>query len=136
MSFTRLCSLALAITVMPVGIACAQLPPAPYVAPAPILNPNTSMVVPLLRQVPVSHSLGGSSGGVFGNGQYLRGTNRVVNPSRSVMRGSHVRPIVTRSARRSPRRASRSARVGVRPGGRWADLRHLGVALGRNFRPR
>ena len=91
MSFTRLCSLALAITVMPVGIACAQLPPAPYVAPAPILNPNTSMVVPLLRQVPVSPSLGGSSGGVFGNGHYLRGTNQVVNPPRSVLCGRHVR---------------------------------------------
>jgi hypothetical protein len=91
MSFTRLCSLPLAIIVMPVGIASAQLPPAPCVAPAPILNPRTSMVVPPLRQVPVSPSLGGSSGGVFGNGQYLRGTNQVVNPSRSVRRGSHVR---------------------------------------------
>ena len=38
MSFTRLRSLSLAIIVMPVGIASAQLPPAPYVAPAPILN--------------------------------------------------------------------------------------------------
>ena len=89
MPFTRLCSLSLAIVLMPAGIASAQLPPAPYVAPAPILNPSSSLVVPQARPVPVSPSLGGS--GVFGNGQYLRGTNQVVNPSRSVLRGSHVR---------------------------------------------
>jgi hypothetical protein len=74
---------------LPVGIPFAQLPPAPYVAPAPILNPSSSLVLPQPRPVPVSPSLGGS--GVFGNGQYLRGTNQVVNPARSVMRGSHVR---------------------------------------------
>ena len=89
MPFTRLCSLSLAIVLLPAGIASAQLPPAPYVAPAPILNPSSSLVVPQARPVPVSPSLGGS--GVFGNGQYLRGTNQVVNPSRSVLRGSHAR---------------------------------------------
>jgi len=89
MSFTRSCSLSLALVLLPAGIAFAQLPPAPYVAPAPILNPSSSLVLPQPRPVPVSPSLGGS--GVFGNGQYLRGTNQVVNPARSVMRGGHVR---------------------------------------------
>jgi hypothetical protein len=89
MSFTRSCSLSLALVLLPAGIAFAQLPPVPYVAPAPILNPSSSLVLPQPRPVPVSPSLGGS--GVFGNGQYLRGTNQVVNPARSVMRGSHVR---------------------------------------------
>jgi hypothetical protein len=91
MSFTRLCSLSLAIVLMPAGIASAQLPPAPYVAPAPILNPSSSLVLPPPREVPVSPSLGGSNAGVFGNGQYLRGTNQVVNPPRGVLHGSHVR---------------------------------------------
>jgi hypothetical protein len=89
MPFTRLCTLSLAIVLMPATIAFAQLPPTPYVPPAPILNPSSSLVVPQARPVPVSPSLGGS--GVFGNGQYLRGTNQVVNPARSVLRGSHVR---------------------------------------------
>ena len=89
MSFTRLCSLSLAIVLMPATIAFAQLPPTPYVPPAPILNPSSSLVLPQPRPVPVSPSLGGS--GVFGNGQYLRGTNQVVNPARSVLHGSHVR---------------------------------------------
>src|SRR5262249_58241483 len=91
MSFTRLCSLSLAIVLMPATIAFAQLPPTPYVPPAPILNPSSSLVVPQPRPVPVSPS-GGSNAGVFGNGQYLRGTNQVLNPSRSVLRGSHPRP--------------------------------------------
>jgi hypothetical protein len=90
MSFTRLCVVALAIVLMAAGIASAQLPPAPYVAPAPILNPSSSLVVPQPRPVPVSPSLGGPSAGVFGNGQYLRGTNQVVNPARSVLHGSRV----------------------------------------------
>jgi hypothetical protein len=91
MHFTRLCCLWLATVLMTAGIASAQIPPAPYVAPAPILNPSTSLVLPAPRQVPVSPSLGGSNSGVFGTGQYLRGTNQVVNPPRSVLHSSHVR---------------------------------------------
>jgi hypothetical protein len=88
MSCTRLCGLSFAIVLMSAGIASAQLPPAPYVAPAPILNPSSSLVLPPPRQVPVSPS--GSGSGVFGNGQYLRGTNQVVNPPRSLLHGSHA----------------------------------------------
>lgn len=91
MYFTRLCCVSLASVLMAAGMASAQIPPAPYVAPAPILNPSTSLVVPAPREVPVSPSLGGSNSGVFGTGQYLRGTNQVVNPPRSVLRSSHVR---------------------------------------------
>ena len=99
MSFTRVCCLSLAIVLIPGGIAYAQLPPAPYVAPAPILNPSSSLVLPQARPVPVSPSisgsalgsLGGSNSEVFGTGRYLRGTNQVVNPPHSVLRSSHVR---------------------------------------------
>jgi hypothetical protein len=98
MSFTCLRCLSLATVFMPAQIALAQIPPAPYVAPAPILNPSTSLVVPAPREVPVSPSisgsalgsLGGSNSGVFATGQYLRGTNQVVNPPRSVLHSSHV----------------------------------------------
>jgi hypothetical protein len=83
------CLSSLATAFMAVEPALAQIPPAPYVAPAPILNPSTSLVLPPPRQVPVSPSLGGA--GVFGTGQHLRGTNQVVNPPRSVLRSSHVR---------------------------------------------
>ena len=46
MYFTRICCLSLATVFLPAGIAFAQVPPAPYVAPAPILNPSSSLVVP------------------------------------------------------------------------------------------
>ena len=82
MYFTRICCLSLATVFLPAGIAFAQVPPAPYVAPAPILNPSSSLVVPAPRQVPVSPS---TSGSAFGTGEYLRGTNEVVNPPRSVL---------------------------------------------------
>jgi hypothetical protein len=91
MYFTRLCCLSLATVFMAAATASAQIPPAPYVPSAPILNPSTSLVLPPPRQVPVSPSLGGSNSGVFGTGQYLRGTNQVVNPPRSVLHSSHVR---------------------------------------------
>jgi hypothetical protein len=96
MFFTRVCCLSLATVFLPAGISSAQVPPAPYVAPAPILNPSSSLVVPPPRQVPVSPSisgsapgsLGGSGSNVFGTGEYLRGTNQVVNPPRSVLHHS------------------------------------------------
>ena len=91
MSFTRVCGLSLAAVLTSAGIASAQLPPAPYVAPAPILNPSSSLVLPQPRPVPVSPSISGSNSGVFGTGQYLRGTNQVVNPPRSVLQSSHIR---------------------------------------------
>ena len=93
MFFKRVCCLSLATVFLSAGIVSAQVPPAPYVAPAPILNPSSSLVVPPPRQVPVSPSisgsalgsLGGSGSNVFGTGEYLRGTNQVVNPPRSVL---------------------------------------------------
>jgi hypothetical protein len=88
MFFTRVCCLSLVTVFLSAGIASAQVPPAPYVAPAPILNPSSSLVVPQPRPVPVSPSLGGSGSNVFGTGEYLRGTNQVVNPARSVLHHS------------------------------------------------
>jgi hypothetical protein len=90
MFFARVCCLSLATVSLSAGIVSAQVPPAPYVAPAPILNPSSSLVVPQPHQVPVSPgpalgSLGGSGSSVFGTGEYLRGTNEVVNPPRSVL---------------------------------------------------
>ena len=97
MDFARVCCLSLATVFLSAGIALAQVPPAPYVAPTPILNPSSSLVVPAPRQVPVSPSisgsalgsLGGSGSNVFGTGEYLRGTNQVVNPPRSVLHHPH-----------------------------------------------
>jgi hypothetical protein len=89
MYLTRLCGLSLATVFLSAGIASAQVPPAPYVAPTPNLNPSSSLVVPQPRPVPVSPSLGGSN--VFGTGEYLRGTNQVVNPPRSVLQSHHSR---------------------------------------------
>jgi hypothetical protein len=86
MYFTRVCCLSLATVFLPAGIVFAQVPPAPYVAPAPILNPSSSLVVPAPRQVPVSPGPAlGSGSNEFGTGEYLRGTNQVVNPPRSVL---------------------------------------------------
>ena len=64
------------------------------IPPAPILNPSSSLVVPQPPPVPVSPgaplgSLGGYGSNVFGTGEYLRGTNEVVNPPRSVLHHSH-----------------------------------------------
>ena len=85
MFFARVCCLSLATVSLSVGMASAQVPPAPYVPPAPILNPSSSLVVPQPPPVPVSPgaplgSLGGYGSNVFGTGEYLRGTNEVVNP--------------------------------------------------------
>jgi hypothetical protein len=86
MYFTRVCCLSLATVFLSAGIVFAQVPPAPYVAPAPILNPSSSLVVPAPRQVPVSPGPAlGSGSNVFSTGEYLRGTNQVVNPPRSVL---------------------------------------------------
>jgi hypothetical protein len=87
MHFTRLCCFVLAAILSSAGLAFAQMPPTPYVPPAPILNPSTSLVVPQAGPVPVSPSISGSApgSGVFGTGDYLRGTNQVVNPPRSVL---------------------------------------------------
>jgi hypothetical protein len=91
-NFPKRLGLSLAIAFLPAGFALAQIPPSPYVAPTPMLNPSSSLVVPQAREVPVSPSvstgpgsLGGYGSNVFGNGAYLRGTNQVVNPSRSVL---------------------------------------------------
>jgi hypothetical protein len=93
MFFARACCLSLATVSLSVGIASAQVPPVPYVPPAPILNPSSSLVVPQAPPVPVSPgaplgSLGGYGSNVFGTGEYLRGTNQVVNPPRSVLHHS------------------------------------------------
>jgi hypothetical protein len=91
-TFAHRLGLSLMIVSVPAGSAFAQIPPTPYVAPTPRLNPSSSMVVPQAREVPVSPSvssgpgsLGGYGSNVFGNGAYLRGTNQVVNPPRSVL---------------------------------------------------
>jgi hypothetical protein len=91
-TFARHLGLSLVIAFLSAGSALAQIPPTPYVAPTPRLNPSSSLVVPQAREVPVSPSvssgpgsLGGYGSNVFGNGAYLRGTNQVVNPSRSVL---------------------------------------------------
>jgi hypothetical protein len=91
MYLTRLCGLSLATVFLSAGIASAQVPPAPYVAPTPNLNPSSSLVLPAPREVPVSPSISGSNSSVFGTGEYLRGTNQVVNPPRSVLQGHHAR---------------------------------------------
>src|SRR6185437_15467367 len=46
MHLTRLCGLSLATVFLSGGIASGQVPPAPYVAPTPNLNPSSSLVVP------------------------------------------------------------------------------------------
>jgi hypothetical protein len=94
MFFARVCCLSLATVSLSFGIASAQVPPAPYVAPAPILNPSSSLVVPQPPPVAVSPgpapgSLGGYGSNVFRTGEYLRGTNQVVNPPRSVLHHPH-----------------------------------------------
>ena len=88
----------LLIAFLPAGSALAQIPPSPYVAPTPRLNPSSSLVVPQAREVPVSPSvstgpgsLGGYGSNVFGNGRYLRGTNQVASPPRSVVYGHRYR---------------------------------------------
>jgi hypothetical protein len=87
----RFC-LSLAIALPPAGAAVAQIPPSPYVAPTPHLNPSSSLVVPQPREVPVSPSLSSGPGShVFGTGSYLRGTNQVVNPPHSVLHARHYR---------------------------------------------
>jgi len=93
MFFARVCWLSLATVSLSVGMASAQVPPAPYVPPAPILNPSSSLVIPQPPPVPVSPgaplgSLGGYGSNEFGTGEYLRGTNEVVNPPRSVLHHS------------------------------------------------
>jgi len=87
MRFTRLCIFSFALVLCSAGFASAQMPPTPYVPPAPILNPSTSLVVPQAGPVPVSPSISRSGPGsdVFGTGEYLRGTNQVVNPSHGVL---------------------------------------------------
>jgi hypothetical protein len=84
--------LSLAIALLPAASAIAQIPPSPYVAPTPHLNPSSSLVVPQPREVPVSPSLSSGAGShVFGTGSYLRGTNQVVNPPHSVLHAHHYR---------------------------------------------
>jgi hypothetical protein len=80
----------LALIALSAGSAGAQIPPTPYVAPTPHLNPSSSLVVPQPREVPVSPSLSSGSGShVFGTSGYLRGTSQVVNPPRSVLHAHH-----------------------------------------------
>jgi len=128
MSFTRLRSLSLAIIVMPVGIASAQLPPAPYVAPAPILNQVLRWSCRHCAKFRCRLRLGVRAA------ESSETDSTCAAPIRWSIRRVASRAevtcaaIVTRSARRS--RASRSTRVRFAPGRRWAALRHLGVALG------
>jgi hypothetical protein len=97
-NFARHLGLALAIAFLPAGLARAQIPPSPYVAPAPRLNPSSSLVVPQPSPVPVSPSvstgpgsLGGYGSNVFGNGAYLRGTNQAVHSPYGVVHAHRYR---------------------------------------------
>jgi hypothetical protein len=91
-NIARFVGLSLAIALLPAAAAVAQMPPSPYVAPTPNLNPSSSLVVPQPREVPVSPSVSsGPASHVFGTGAYLRGTNQVVDPPRSVLHGHHYR---------------------------------------------
>jgi hypothetical protein len=65
--------------------AIAQVPPAPYIPPSPILNPSAPYVVPQAPPVPVSSDPG------FSPGSDLAGTDQVVNPPRSVFHARHKR---------------------------------------------
>ena len=93
MFFARVCCLSLATVSLSVGMASAQVPPAPYVPPAPILNPSSSLVVPQPPPVPVSPGprwdrSADTDPTYSERAQYLRGTNEVVNPPRSVLHHS------------------------------------------------
>ena len=66
-----------------VTCAIAQIPPAPYTPPAPILNPSSPLVLPQAPPIPVSPAPG------FYPGSNLAGTNQVVNPSRGVFNSRH-----------------------------------------------
>jgi len=66
-----------------VTCAIAQIPPAPYTPPAPILNPSSPLVLPQAPPTPVSPAPG------FYPGSNLAGTNQVVNPSRGVFNSRH-----------------------------------------------
>jgi hypothetical protein len=59
MSRVRSCCFAIVMVLLSASAAAAQLPLPPYVPPAPILNPSSSLVLPPPRQVPVSPALGG-----------------------------------------------------------------------------
>ena len=61
--------------------ALAQIPPRPYIPPAPILNPSSPYVLPQA----VSPAPG------FSPGSNLAGTNQVVNPPQSVFHARHKR---------------------------------------------
>jgi hypothetical protein len=63
--------------------AIAQIPPAPYIPSAPILNPSSPFVVPQAPPIPISPAPG------FYPGSNLAGTNQVVNPSRGVFHSRH-----------------------------------------------
>jgi hypothetical protein len=97
-NFARHLGVSLVIAFLPAASALAQVPPSPYVAPTPRLNPSSSLVVPQPSPVPVSPSvstgpgsLGGYGSDVFGNGRYLRGTNQVAGPPRGVVYGHRYR---------------------------------------------
>jgi hypothetical protein len=73
--------------------ALAEIPPSPYIPPAPILNPSSPYVVPRARPVPLSPASG------FSPGSYLAGTNHVVNPPRSVFHARHKHRLRHRKAK-------------------------------------
>ncbi len=65
--------------------AIGQIPPAPYIPRAPILNPSNPYVLPQAPPVGVSPAPG------YSPGSHLAGTNQVINPPRSVFRARHKR---------------------------------------------
>jgi hypothetical protein len=86
------CLVTAVVLLLFVTSAIAQIPPTPYIPPAPILNPSSPYVVPQARPVPVSPASG------FSPGSYLAGTNQVVNPPRSVFHARHKRRHHVRTA--------------------------------------
>jgi hypothetical protein len=80
--------LGLAVLLLSVTGAAAQIPPSTYTPPAPNLNPSSPLVLPQQNEVPVSPA---SPGSVFSTGNNLAGTNQVVDPPRSVFHAHHRR---------------------------------------------
>ena len=87
METMRTCWLALAALLLSATVAAAQIPPPLPPPTVPNPNPSSSLVVPQRSEIPVSPA---SPGSVFSTGNYLAGTNEVVEPPHSVFHAHHL----------------------------------------------